>query len=329
MRILRYVVPAEWEGATVKAFARGYLELSAHALAGQKFPGGIRVNGQDCHVRQHLRAGDVLALSLPPEGADYPCENLPLAVVYEDEDFLIVDKASGMPVHPSPGHDWDSLLQAVSWHYRRTGQSCAVKPLFRLDKDTSGLLAIAKHRIAAGARTRKTYLAVCEGVLSGSGTVDAPIGLAEGSKILRVCGPGPQSQPAVTHWRALAQAEDHTLLALWLETGRTHQIRAHMAWLGHPLAGDDLYGGGLQLVSRQALHCCSLELECRALGLRREFHSPLPEDLAQAFSWARPWGCLGYRLGRFAALSAILGFAKYPADAHPQTPATFEKGKTS
>ena len=134
------------------------------------------------------------------------------------------------------------------------------------------------------AQQEKTYLAVCEGFLSGCGTVDVPIGLEVGSKIKRCCGTE-GAQPAVTHWRAIAQREGHTLLELRLETGRTHQIRVHMAFLGHPLAGDDLYGGSCTRIARQALHCGRLLLSSRALQVSRLFSAPFPGDLLQSFPW--------------------------------------------
>lgn len=280
MRMLEYTISRSWDGATVKGFARGELGLSARALAGQKFPGGVLVNGEECRVTRELRAGDRLCLTLPEEPMSYPPEELPLDIIYEDGDFLIVSKAPGMPVHPSPGHDQDSLLNAVSFYYMSSGQSHRVRPLYRLDKDTSGVLALAKHRIAAGAVTEKKYLAVCQGELPLSGTVAEPIGLKEGSRIVRACGCG---QPAVTHFRKLALAQGHTLIELRLETGRTHQIRAHMAHTGHPLAGDELYGGGRERIKRQALHCFTLELRCRAVGMDRTFAAPVPEDMLSSF----------------------------------------------
>lgn len=268
----------------MKRFAKGYLGLSTRALAGQKFEGGMVLNGSPCHANATLRAGDRLCFPLPDERMDYPPVELPLSIVYEDGDFLIVDKAQGMPVHPSPGHDRDTLLNAVAWHYLSTGQSHLVRPLYRLDKDTGGLLAVAKHRIAAGAALRKEYWAVCEGTLSGSGTVDVPIGLGPDSKIVRICGAGqPDGQPAVTHWRALKCDGSHTLLALTLNTGRTHQIRAHMAYLGHPLAGDDLYRGSIDVVGKQALFCRELRIDCRAVGMARTFTAEVPEEMKAAF----------------------------------------------
>ena len=280
MRKLEYTIPEGWDGATVKGFARGYLGLSVRALAGQKFPSGVLVNGEDSRVTRELHAGDVLCFMVPEEPMCYPPAELPLAILYEDEDFLIIDKPPGMPVHPSPGHYCDSVLNAVSWHYRCTGQSHRVRPLYRLDRDTSGALALAKHRIAAGAVTEKEYLAVCEGELTGAGSIAEPIGLKEGSKIVRACGAG---QPAVTRFWALGSAEGYTLIRLRLETGRTHQIRVHMSAFGNPLAGDDMYGGGLERIGRQALHCRLLKLDCRAAGMSMTFHAPVPEDILKAF----------------------------------------------
>lgn len=290
MRILEFTVPEGWGGATVKSFTREYLGFSARTLSGQKFEGGILLNSLPCHVNAVLSPGDRLCFPLADEPMDYPPEDLPLNIVYEDQDFLIVNKAQGMPVHPSPGHDRDSLLNAAAFYYLRTGQSHRIRPLYRLDKDTGGLLPLAKHRAAAGAVLAKAYLAVCQGILTDSGTVDAPIGLREGSKIVRTCGGA--GQPAVTHWKALGSDGSHTLLLLHLETGRTHQIRAHMAHLGHPLAGDDLYGGSLERVSRQALFCVFLHLTCRAAAIDNDFYTPVPEDLRLSFPLL-PWHLAG------------------------------------
>lgn len=284
MRSLRYTVPPEWEGETVKTFAKKHLGFSTHVLAQQKrVSGGITLNGTPVFTTALLRAGDVLGFALSQQGGDYPAAPLPLSVVFEDEDFLLVDKPPGMPVHPSPGHDRDSLLNGVSYYYRQRGESLPICPLYRLDRDTSGLLALGKHTLAvSGTSVEKTYFALCQGRFSGSGVIDVPIGLEEGSKIKRRCASG---QRAVTHWRALCGGEGHTLAAVRLETGRTHQIRVHFAYLGYPLAGDDLYGGSRQKLGRQALHCGRLALSSRALGMEREFLSDFPEDLRAAFPW--------------------------------------------
>lgn len=285
-RTLSYAIPPEWQGRPVKDFLRRQLGLSARALAELKrLEGGLTLNGKPCRSVDPLPAGGVLELRLPAENVFYEPVAGPLSILYEDEDYLIVDKPPGMPIHPSPGHDRDSLLNRVAYYYGETGQTPAFRPLYRLDRDTSGLVAVGKHRLAvSSAQQEKTYLAVCEGFLSGCGTVDVPIGLEVGSKIKRCCGTE-GAQPAVTYWRAIAQREGHTLLELRLETGRTHQIRVHMAFLGHPLAGDDLYGGSCTRIARQALHCGRLLLSSRALQVSWLFSAPFPGDLLQSFPW--------------------------------------------
>lgn len=284
MRVLEYVFPDQWEPMTVKDFARNHLGLSATMLRKQKqMENGILKNGEFCRVVDFLKPGDVLAFRLPEEAGEYPAEPLPLDILWESEDYMAVNKPPAMPIHPSPGHDRDSLLNAVAYHYLQTGQSCLFRPLYRLDRDTSGVVLIGKHRAAtSSAKIRKRYLALCEGIVTGSGMVTEPIGLKPGSKILRECGHG---DPAVTHWEALAAEGGHTLLSLTLETGRTHQIRVHMAHLGHPLAGDDLYGGSREIISRQALHCADAEVFCPALAVERKLTAELPQDMLLAFPW--------------------------------------------
>ena len=284
-RTLAYTVPPEWDGRPVKEFVRRFLGLSSRALVKQKhLTGGLLKNGVPCRSVDLLCQGDVLQLCLPEEREQYEAVEGPLSVLYEDADYLLVDKPPHMPIHPSPGHDRDSLLNRVAFYYRQTGQSPAFRPLYRLDRDTSGIVAVGKHRIAvSAAQVEKIYYAVCQGELFGEGKIDLPIGLEPGSKIRRRCGE--DGFPAVTHWRALACQEDCTLVACRLETGRTHQIRVHMAALGHPLAGDDLYGGSRGRISRQALHCGSLSLGCGPLGTALKGDSPFPADMTGAFPW--------------------------------------------
>lgn len=272
----------------MKEYARRVLGFSSRAFTKQKYiEKGIVLNGKACLSTSHLKVGDTLTFLLPEENLVYPPVDLPISILWEDEDYLAVEKGAGMPVHPSPGHDADSLLHAVAYYCQSKGEGYAFRPLYRLDKDTSGILLVGKNRLAvSSARVEKQYYAVCEGKLSGSGVIDLPIGLAPGSKILRQAGHG---ERAVTHWRALAEEEGHTLLALRLETGRTHQIRAHLSFLGHPLAGDDLYGGSRRLIGRQALHCGRAVLTCGPLGLAsKQLSSELPCDIREAFPWLPP-----------------------------------------
>lgn len=288
MRILEYLVPEEWDGASVKEFVRSYLDISSSVLTKQKrLERGILQNGEPCRSITILKTGDVLAFRLPEEEWDCPVLDRELSILFENEDYLVVDKPAGMPVHPSPGHDCDSLMNAVAFYFRKSGQNSLFRPLYRLDKDTSGIVILGKHRIAvSSAKVKKVYYAVCQGTLSGAGTIDLPIGLKEDSKIVRECGHGDR---AVTHWRALASGEGHTFVSIRLETGRTHQIRAHFSWLGHPLAGDDLYGGSRERFSRQALHCGRALLCCKALSLNRDIETDIPLDIREAFPWLPPW----------------------------------------
>ena len=200
-RSVSYTVPSEWDGRPVKEFIRRYLGLSSRVLVKQKqTEGGVLKNGEPCRSVDLLAAGDILELCFPEESEQYEPVEGPLSILWESEDYLVVDKPSRMPVHPSPGHDRDSLLNRVAFYYGQTGQSPAFRPLYRLDRDTSGIVAIGKHRVAvSSAQVDKVYYAVCQGELSGCGTVDLPIGLEPGSKIRRQCGEG---QMAVTHWKA-------------------------------------------------------------------------------------------------------------------------------
>ena len=279
MRRYAFTVPEETD---VKTFLRRRCGVSASMLTRLKqVENGITVNGAFAWVTQRLFPGDEVALCMPEDTADGEAICVPLRVVYEDEDFLVIDKPPGMPVHPSAGHEHDSLAQAVRGYYRERNETTAFRPLYRLDKDTSGLVVAAKNSYAAAAcRVEKDYFAVCRGHVAAPGTVDAPIGLLPGHSIQRCVGVG---QPAVTHYVPLAWDGTHTLVRCRLETGRTHQIRVHMASIGHPLAGDDMYGGSLAFISRQALHCGRAKAVFPPLLGPLVFHAPFPEDICRAF----------------------------------------------
>ena len=278
---LVFVAPPGAGGVQLKYYLRRERGMSARLLAKLKRePLGLCVNGAPARATDRLRPGDRISLRLPEDRKQAEPRPLALPIVYEDEVLLLVEKPCGMPAHPSPGHDHDTLMNAVAWHFSQTGGPGAVRAVYRLDKDTTGLVAVAKNAYAAAAlagQIEKEYLAVCEGYLYGEGTVDAPIALKEGHGIQRAVSPA--GVPAVTHWRALARRDGYTLLLLRLETGRTHQIRVHMASIGHPLAGDDMYGGSLRRVTRQALHCRKVSFCHPVTGAKMTFCSPLPEDL--------------------------------------------------
>lgn len=277
---LRFVVPKEYEGATLKGFLRGGCGVSARLLAKLKrIPMGLTVNHQEVFATALLHAGDKVLLSLPESENVLPPSAVSVPVVWEDEHLLVFNKPPHMAVHPSPGNGEDTLANAAGAYAQQKGERWAFRPINRLDKDTSGLVLAAKDGFTAAKlahRVRKEYLAVCEGELFGEGTIDAPIRLMEGHSIQRETGGG--GLPAVTHWNALAAGRGHTLLKLSLETGRTHQIRVHMASIGHPLAGDDFYGGGRTLIARQALHCARAAFCHPVTGEQLAVQAPLPGD---------------------------------------------------
>ena len=258
---LNATVPAGMDGKTVKDVARSLLSLSSTRLKkAKRVPGGVRVNGQDVFVTHVVRAGDAVSILIEQEGAASPgVVPTPgeVDVVYEDEHLLVLNKPANMPVHPSAGHYDDSLANRCAARF-----GGVFRPVNRLDAGTSGLMVAARdaHVHALLCRALHTgdferrYLAIAEGVFAGKrGVVDAPIARAEGSAIQRCVSP--DGQRAVTHYRVLRNNSRFSLVELTLETGRTHQIRVHMAYLGHPLAGDFLYGTeDKELIGRAALH---------------------------------------------------------------------------
>lgn len=282
MRRLEFTVPQEYDGAHLKGFLRSHCGISARLLARLKRePMGIAVNGAHVTVREILRAEDVIQLTLPADEPFLEPVALTLVPLYEDSSLLVVDKPSGMPVHPSPGHDRDSLANAAAAYFLQQGERLAFRPVYRLDRDTTGALVLAKNTYVAARMAEqidKIYLAVCEGILEGSGTEDGPIGLLPGHSIQRCVSP--DGVRAVTHWRALCHANGHTLVAVKLETGRTHQIRVHMAHRGNPLAGDDFYGGSRKWIDRQALHCVKVEFFHPMTERRLCVVAPIPPDFA-------------------------------------------------
>lgn len=256
----RFTVGSADDGITLRRFLRQKCGLSARSLTVIKYDGGSILCG-DRELRAHdiLHSGDRIEVTLPHEACDITPVEGALDILFEDERLLIVNKPHDMPVHPTKVHQIDTLANIVSFYQRQRGEGYIFRALNRLDKDTSGCVILAKDRIAYSLvqpTVEKEYVAVCEGNIEKSGTIDAPIALCPDSKIKRcVCVDGDR---AVTHYETIAHGNGHTMCRMKLETGRTHQIRCHMSHIGHPLAGDDLYGGSLRYITRQALHCQSV-----------------------------------------------------------------------
>ncbi len=261
LRSYSFTVEPDCNGSTLKTFLRRECGLSARSMTVLKYSdtGSITRGGIELRTHDIVNAGDIIDIILPPDNNEAEPVEGALDILYEDDNILAVNKPYGMPVHPVKVHQSDTLSNIVSYYQQSRGESYTFRALNRLDKDTSGCVLIAKDRIAYSLikpTVKKTYIAVCEGIITESGVIDAPIALEDGSKIKRRISDGGLS--AVTHYRPLEYGNSHTLCELWLETGRTHQIRCHMSGIGYPLAGDDLYGGSLEYISRQALHCKSV-----------------------------------------------------------------------
>jgi 23S rRNA pseudouridine1911/1915/1917 synthase len=264
------------EPAQAERYLRRECGLSHRQISRLKqIEGGMTVNGQRLRSVDTVCPGDVIRLHLVDTPNIVPNPALYVPVAFEDEDVRFFDKPAGMPIHPSHGHREDTLGNAFAAMFPAE----TFRPVNRLDANTSGLTAAAKHAIAAAQlpeRIRKTYLAVVTGTPPDEGTIDAPLGRTEESIIVRCIRP--DGQPAVTHFRTLRRGTKYTLVELHLETGRTHQIRVHMASIGCPLAGDSLYGGDLSDIPRHALHCCAADYT----DLNGQLHhitSGLPEDM--------------------------------------------------
>ena len=261
------------------------LILEGHAL----------VNSEMAGPGRRLKAGDRVSLSVPPPAAvALAQEPIPLRVVYQDEHLLVVDKPAGLAVHPAPGHPSGTLVNALlALCSDLSGIGGELRPgiVHRLDKDTSGLMVVAKSDAAHQGLSlqwkersvRKGYLALVSGRLAPpDGVVDAPVGRDPRNRKRMAIVPG--GRAARTRYHTLRAVGPDTLVELFPETGRTHQIRVHMAALGHPLVGDALYGRRDPRLARQFLHAHSLAFNLPATGQRVEFESPLPEELARLLS---------------------------------------------
>ncbi|WP_404821454.1 RluA family pseudouridine synthase [Paenibacillus massiliensis] len=262
--------------------------------------GKVLVNGQVVKSNYKLNIGDHIELSVPePEAVDLQPESIPIEVVYEDRDVIVVNKQRGLVVHPAPGHSSGTLVNALMYHCKDlSGINGELRPgiVHRIDKDTSGLLMAAKNdkahaSLAAQLKDHsvtRRYIALVHGNLShDQGTVDAPIGRdTNDRKMFAVTERN--SKHAVTHFMVLERFGDYTLLELKLETGRTHQIRVHMKFIGHPLVGDPMYGRNKGIrMDGQALHAAVLGFVHPSSGEYLEFSAPLPEDIEDVLASLR------------------------------------------
>lgn len=280
MRKHRYTVSAVDAGLQLQTYLRKRQGYSKRLIINLKH-GGISVNGEHRRMVDPVEAGDIIDIEL---GGDkiklIPNPALKVPVVYESDDIIVFDKPADMPVHPSATYYDDTLGNYFAALFQE--EPVAFRPINRLDRDTTGLCLSAKNTLAAAKvaeSLEKEYVAIVQGQLNQSeGVIDQPLIRVPGSIISRKVHP--DGQRAVTHYRVVQQFVDFALVAIRLETGRTHQIRVHFAYIGHPLEGDTLYGGRTQYIGRHALHCGKLTFRCPESDAPVTLVSPLPADMA-------------------------------------------------
>ena len=254
----------------------------------------ILKNGSPVYTTYRLGEGDSLTVTLPEEHGSENIVPVPmdLDIRYEDRDLLVVNKAAGVPIHPSQGNHDNTLANGIAWYLREKGEVATYRAINRLDRDTTGLLILARHALSACmlsemVRThaiRRCYLAAASGLVPPEGVIDAPIARTCDSTIER-CVDFERGDSARTHYRTLCYNRDTdcSLVELRLETGRTHQIRVHMKHIGHPLPGDFLYNPDYRLIGRQALHSWQLDFIHPIKKEPLHFEAPLPEDMRRLF----------------------------------------------
>ena len=289
---LKLTVDDTLTGRIDKVLAHQFNQFSRSHLQKWIVDGNVRVNGQPVKPKYKLAVGDQVVIEPEaPQKVDLTPEKIPLDIVYEDDDVIVVNKPQGMVVHPAPGHPDHTLVNALLYHSPLSTINGEFRPgiVHRIDKDTSGLLMVAKndlaHRLLAAQLKAKTnqreYVALVHGVIKqDAGTIDAPIGRSKKDrKKQAVVSDG---RHAVTHFKVLRRVRHYTLVSCRLETGRTHQIRVHMKSIGHPLAGDPLYGPRKTLPGRgQYLHARLLGFKHPRTGKDLVFTAPLPEYFQQ------------------------------------------------
>jgi len=291
-RKLNYTVHDKDDGILVERFLKnqGY----SHPILVQlkKTPYSITRDGIWLYTNEILHSNDVLSINLIENSCknDILPINLPLDIIYEDEDVLLVNKPCGMPVHPSIANYDNTLANAVTYYFNTKNEPIIFRCLNRLDKDTTGVLLIAKHSLSSAILSsdirnrfiKREYLCVVSGITSLSGIIDAPIARKEGSILERTVD-FQKGEHAVTHFQRIAVYDNMSLLNVVLETGRTHQIRVHMKYIGHPLLGDFLYNPDFQKIKRQSLHSARLSFVHPISKQQVDFYAPLPNDMLSLF----------------------------------------------
>ena len=305
-RILKYIISENTTPVTILDFLKKE-GFSRHILSSMKnTPNTIILNGERGFGRSVLKPQDHLIVTVPEteSGENIIRTKMDLNIIYEDEDILVINKPTDMPVHPSAGNYENTLANGIAWYFAEKGEDFVYRCINRLDRDTTGALILAKNPLSAAIlsvqmkkrQILRTYLALVDGLLPDSGTINAPIARMEGSVITREVN-FETGESAITHYERLAAGKEYSLAELHLETGRTHQIRVHMKYIGHTLFNDERYGGNeilkgttsskykqfvdncFAICPRQALHAKTLGFVHPSTGEEMFFDSEIPADM--------------------------------------------------
>lgn len=292
-RTIQYKIEEQHNGKCISMFLKEKEYSRAVIIELKKTKTGIQKNGTWAGVNEILNTGDILEICLTEQGASeniVPRE-LQLDILYEDEDILVVNKPYDTPIHPSVNNYNNTLANGVVHYYQQQNKPYIFRCINRLDRDTTGVTILAKNLISASILSKRmkerglsrTYVAFVEGITKEEGTIDLPIGREEGTIIKRKIDEK-EGKHAVTHYCKLEELQVEgkavSVVALQLETGRTHQIRVHMASIGHPLLGDFLYNESNHMLTRQALHAASCAFYHPITGEYKRITAPLPKDMA-------------------------------------------------
>ncbi|MCQ2770792.1 MAG: RluA family pseudouridine synthase [Clostridia bacterium] len=289
MRNLDYVISSNEDGMKVYDVLRKHIKLSANLVKRNKrYPDGIMIDGVHVTTRDNVSTGQVLSFRLSDyerTGQIIPVPG-PIDIVYEDDDMIILNKPAGVVVHPCPGHLIDTLGNFLLAYYDSKNDTTDFHPVHRLDIGTTGLLIIAKNpyvqdKLIDNFHTedfQRYYFAICEGIFEEkSGTVNAPIAREFEDSLTRVIRE--DGKESITHYEVVSEYNNRSLVKLKLETGRTHQIRLHMAYIGHKLLGDSMYGGNCDEISRPALHSCEMKITHPMTNEIIDITCSLPDDM--------------------------------------------------
>jgi len=281
MTVLKFTVPEEWDNCRLRDFLK-----TAHNISGTTIKRarqtelGLTMDGKHIRTIDAVKAGSEIAVIVTDEDREYRKSGVSVDLLYLDDDVAVLDKPFDMPCHPSLGHPYDSLANAFASLDKMEGKT--FRPVGRLDKDTSGAVVCALHAHSAyfltENRPEKTYFAIVSPPpVVDSGDIEAPIARESEDSIKRHVSP--DGQYALTHYKTIIKNEKYALLKVKIATGRTHQIRVHMSYIGSPLIGDELYGGNTEIFSRHALHCEHVDFIQPITGEKISVPSPIPNDM--------------------------------------------------